>query len=163
MENDKRGLKIKMILLGIIICASIFVALNFKKWVAGPRIDIEVSITDLYFRPAECGDGRTLYINLTIKNNRNLTNTWICLPYVITNKGKKHECVFDSSIEIPPYGVINVTAHTYDSESVCDPLSTDEIPQKFGYHIDIGDIFQPLAFEIDIPKDLVAKVSTEET
>ena len=160
MEKNKKGVKTKIILitiLGIITCASIFVGFNFKKWIAGSKADVEVTVTDLYFRPAKCGDGRTLYINLTIKNNRNSTNTWICLPYVITDKGKKHECMFDSPIEIPPYGVVNVTAHTFDSESVCDPLSINEIPKKFGYHIDIGDIFQPLAFEIDIPKDLIPK------
>ncbi|HDO19840.1 MAG TPA: hypothetical protein ENG74_03845 [Thermoplasmatales archaeon] len=160
---EKKNIRTKIVLaitLGIIISASLFVIFNYKRWITESRANVEIVITDLYFKPSVYGNGRTLYLNITIKNKANSTNSWIYLPYVVTDKNKKHICMFDSPVEIPPYGSINVTVHTYDSEAVCDPLSLDEIPKKFGYHIDVVEPFPPVSFEIDIPEDLVMSAST---
>ena len=129
--------------------------------------DVLVSIKDIYSKPARFGKGETIYIDLSIKN-KSRSNVWIQSPYIVTDKGKIHVCIFDrctddvenveegSQVEIPSGTTIDLTVHTCDNEKISDSLSPDEIPVKFVYSVyHDGDPIPPPEYSLKIPKNLV--------
>ena len=131
---------------------------------------VYLDIKDVYSKPARFGKGETLYIRIVVKN-RSKSKVWICYPYVVTDKGKKHTCISDrcidrmesaeegSSIDIPPNTTMDLIAHTCDSEEISDPLLPGEVPLKFTYstYYDKGPN-PPLEYSIEIPEKLIRKL-----
>ena len=116
------------------------------------RTDVSVSVNNVIIEPSECGEGKGLKINITVKNNENVKNEWLYSPYVITNKGKGYHLT--EMPEIPSHGTVNVILHTYESEK-CESLSNDEFPETFVYHVDLPEPLPPARFKINIPKKLI--------
>lgn|GEM_PF-1511693 len=129
--------------------------------------DVHVSIKDIYSKPARFGKGETIYVDLSIKN-RSRSNVWIQIPYIITDKGKMHVCIFDrctddvdnveegSPVEIPSGTTMDLTAHTCDNEKISDPLLPNEIPVKFVYSVyHDGDPIPPPEYSLEVPKSLI--------
>lgn len=119
--------------------------------------NLKVTITGLYYTDAECGEGRTLYLNVTWENTGDDEIEFVNPLLVNTDKGRERGCTFfDGRFdEIPPHTAINTIIMTYDSSSVCYTLDFDEKPQTFEYDYGMGEVIPPSIKEIKIPDSLI--------
>jgi len=144
----------------ILIIAAIFLLLSIKH-------PLNVTITDLYSTEAECGDGKTLFMNITFENNGEET-AWISNPVIITDQGRELYCDFikaDEGIDFTSGGlqvtqneIVNVTIKTWDTNNSRHCLPSGETPKYFQYNFGSGIVSAPSVHKVQISDDLIKNV-----
>jgi len=168
---DKKTKIIALIVVAIVVVLVIVgIFLLFSEFLQSSEkhpLTLNVTITDLYSTQAEYGDGRTLFMNITFENNRDVV-AHIGNPVIITDQGGELYCNFikaDEGIEfssggldVPANETVHVTIKTWDRENWSECLPEGEKPKYFQYNYGSGIVFAPSTIKVDIPDDLITNL-----